>query len=331
MYELSDPWFLIFLILPFLIKAWVPAAKLNYKLALRVPFFQDYARHFAAQEDKSQCLWFWHWFGIWSLLVLALAGPRWVGPLQALPQASRNIILVLDISGSMGLKDLRQYGQFVSRWSVVKKTASDFVEKRFQDKIGVILFGERAYLFAPLTHDQATLKQRIDDASVGLAGQATALGDAMGLAIKHLQSSPKEGRIMILLTDGVANAGVIAPLKAADYAAKENIKVYAIGLGPEHSNQGFNQLFWQLQHVNDLDEKTLNEIALKTSGKYYRANDAASLSAIYQDIEALEPVMQTREHLRPEHLYFYYPLALAMVWMLSLFMRQIYFDHRRRA
>jgi len=326
MYELSHPLLLILSLLPFVLRKFFPVAKLNYQAALKVPFFQDLRDQPDCLATPLDCFWFWHWFGIWILLVLALAGPRWIGPIQSAPEATRNIMLVLDISGSMGLEDMPTRGGYTSRWEVVRQNAWNFVEKRSQDKIGLILFGERAYLFAPLTHDQPTLKQRIDDASVGLAGQATALGDAMGLAIKHLQASPREGRIMILLTDGVANAGVVTPQKAADYAAEQGVKIYAIGLGPTHPQ---NQLFLQFQHANDLDEKTLMQIAAKTHGRYYRASDAQSLAAIYQDIEALEPVMQMREHLRPQHLYFYYPLALAFCWIFLLFVRQIYRDIRR--
>ena len=329
MYELEYPWVLVLIVLPVFIYRLLPALRVEYKSALRVPFLTQ-KNEFTAQAFKNQsCLWLFHWAGIWALLVLALAGPRWVGSPQMLNEQTRNIMMVLDISGSMGLRDMPNGHSLTSRWAVVKHTAVTFVEKRPVDKIGLILFGEKAYLFAPLTHDQVTLMQRIEDASIGLAGQATALGDAMALGIKHLQSTPLKGRVMILLTDGVANAGVLSPIKAAQYAKDQNIKIYAIGLGPQPNGQSISGIFWQMQHANDLDEKSLKKIALMTHGQYFRATDAKSLSSIYQMIEKLEPVLQARNHVRPEQQYYFIPLAVALFWIVMLFILQIIKDRRK--
>ena len=330
MYELNHPWALSLCIMPALVYYGLSALTVEYKLALKIPFFTQWQQtHLDGKLGSQQCLWFFHWVVIWCLLVLALAGPRWVGEPQSLKYESHNVMMVLDISGSMGLEDMpSQHHHLTTRWSVVKKTALDFVTHRTEDKMGVVLFGERAYMFAPLTYDQTTLKQRIEDASVGLAGQATALGDAMGVAIKHLQNMPSKGRIMILLTDGVANAGVVPPLKAAELAKQEGIKIYSIGLGPDENTKNLPNIFWQMQHVNDLDEKTLKEISQITGGKYYRAMDEKSLSDIYADIQKLEPVAQSRQDLRPEKQYFFWPLGLAFVWMMALFGQQMYRDWR---
>jgi Ca-activated chloride channel family protein len=329
MYELEYPWLLLLMILPLAIYWGLPTVPVEYKMALRVPFFAKNSVLKSQMMKTQTCLWFWHWLGIWALLSIALAGPRWVGSPQMLSEESRNMMLVLDISGSMGLRDMPNGRALTSRWSVVKHTALSFVAKRSEDKIGLILFGERAYLFAPLTHDHLTLTQRIDDASIGLAGQATALGDAMTLAIKHLESTPLKGRVMILLTDGVANAGVISPLKAAQYAKDQAIKIYAIGLGPQPNQKSLSGLFWQMQHVNDLDEKSLQKIASMTHGQYYRATDAQSLNTIYQAIARLEPVVQARNHVRPEKSYFYVPLAIALLWIIFLFGWQTLIDRRK--
>lgn len=329
MYELEYPWLLLLLFLPLCINRLLPALPVEYKIAIRVPFFSN-KNEFVSKGFKNQsCLWFYHWLGIWALLVIAVAGPRWVGVPQTLNEKTRNMMMVLDISGSMGLRDMPNGAATTTRWSVVKHTAVSFVEKRALDKIGLILFGERAYLFAPLTHDQFTLMQRIEDASVGLAGQATALGDAMALAIKHLQATPLKGRIMILLTDGVANAGVISPIKAAQYAKAQHIKVYAIGLGPHPNTRSLSGIFWQMQNANDLDEASLKKIATITQGQYFRATDAKSLSSVYEAIEKLEPVTQSRNHVRPEKQYFYIPLFVALVWVLMLFLLQTIKDRRK--
>jgi Ca-activated chloride channel family protein len=329
MYDLAYPCVLLLWFLPIVIYKGLKPVSVEYKFAIRVPFFADYFHHEQTNLRPHQsCMWFYHWIGIWTLLVFALAGPRWVGPPQSLSSEARNIMMVLDISGSMGLQDMPNGNRMQTRWSVVKNKALDFVSKRPEDKIGLILFGERAYLFAPLTHDQSTLVQRINDASVGLAGQATALGDAMGLAIKHLKNTPTQGRVMILLTDGVANAGVLSPIKAAAFAKAQQIKIYAIGLGPQNDGKSLSGIFWQLQHANDLDEATLKKMASMTHGKYYRANDAQSLNDIYQDIERLEPSKQVRNFLRIEKEYYHWPLSLAFIWMMLLFMRQVIKDRR---
>ena len=329
MYELTNPWVLLLWALPVGIYYLCKPLHVEHKLALRVPFFAAYQHQQQQGGTEQHIQWLSHWAGIWFLLVLALAGPRWIGPPQSIDEDTRNVMMVLDISGSMGLQDMRNGSKLQSRWAVVKHTALDFVSHRPEDKIGLILFGERAYLFAPLTHDQITLKHRIEDASVGLAGQATALGDAMGLAIKHLQSTPKKGRVIILLTDGVANAGLMSPMKAAQFAKQQGIKVYAIGLGPQSSDQSLSGIFWQMQHANDLDEATLRKISNLTHGQYYRANDAQSLAAIYQSIQKLEPVKQARNHLQAEQQYFFWPLSLAFMWILLLFSLQIFKDRRR--
>jgi Ca-activated chloride channel family protein len=331
MYELSHPWFLILLLVPPFMIFFCPPVTLKSKTALRVPFFSRWQKYEEQQQKLVQeLLWPWHWFGIWVLLILSLAGPRWVGLPQTMSLETYHMMMVLDISGSMGLKDMPSHGRYQTRWDVVKDTATQFVKKRRQDSLGLILFGERAYLFAPLTYDKTTLIERINDASVGLAGQATALGDAIGLGVMHLKKTPKKGRIMILLTDGVANAGFLPPLKAAKIAKKEGIKIYVIGLGPSLNQQEMAGLFWQMQQAQDLDEPGLKEIAKTTEGLYFRATDASGLEKIYHAINQLAKVKEERAHLRPEKQYFYFPLLLALTWILLLFGVQAWRNWSRR-
>lgn len=328
MYDFSQPWLLILCVVPWIVYRYCTPLLVEYQYALRVPFFKKWSQTHPTEQMSSHIPWFWHWVGIWFLLVIALAGPRWVGQVMPLSYDTHHVMLVLDISGSMGLEDMPSRGGFESRWQVVRRTALTFVQQRRQDKMGLILFGEQSYLFAPLTLDKDTLKARIEDADVGMAGQATALGDAMGLGIKHLKNTPREGRVMILLTDGVTNAGIIHVDKAADIAKQEGIKIYAIGLGPEHKSRSISSLFWKLQSSNDLDEKSLKSIAEKTHGQYFRATDERSLQKIYQHIDHLEPVKQERQDLRPEKAYFFIPLSLAFLWMLVLFVYPIWRDRK---
>lgn len=328
MYEFSQPWLLILCVLPWIIYRYGPSLVVQYQYALRVPFFDKWVETHKLEKNSHHIPWFWHWIGIWFLLVIALAGPRWVGQTIPLSYDTHHVMLVLDISGSMGLEDMPARGGFESRWQVVRRTALSFVQHRQQDQMGLILFGEQAYLFAPLTLDKHTLKTRIEDADVGMAGQATALGDAMGLAIKHLKTTPTKGRVMILLTDGVTNAGILNVDKAAEIAQQEGIKIYAIGLGPQHRGHSLSSLFWKLQATNDLDEKSLKSIADKTKGQYFRATDEQSLQKIYQHIDELEPVKQQRQDLRPEKSYFFIPLSIAFLWIMSLFIFHIWRDKK---
>ncbi len=317
MFELALPWILILLPLPLFIWFFVPRAPLQLPAALKVPFFNamhsivDQEKYHLVKHTKITLLLF-----IWSLLVFALAGPRWVGEPQPVTREGYNIMLALDLSGSMELTDMMFQGRPVSRLAVVKRAAVQFVQQRIGDKIGLILFGTQAYLQTPLTYDRQNILARIDDATVGLAGKTTSIGDALGLAVKRLQNVPHKGRVIILLTDGVNNSGVLTPLKAAELARSDNIKVYTIGLGSEIDPQAVGGLFLSMNAAAELDEDTLKEVATMTRGRYFRATDLKSLQSIYQTINQLEMVSQNQQTVRPQHDYYPWPLALALILFL---------------
>ncbi|WP_133129900.1 vWA domain-containing protein [Legionella yabuuchiae] len=313
MFELACPWVLLALPLPLLIWFFLPRAPLHLPAALKVPFYYAVAgiveteKHGFAKHKGINVL-----LVIWCLTLFALAGPRWVGEPQPIAREGYNIMLALDLSGSMELTDMLVRGRPVSRLSVVKHAAEQFVAERKGDKMGLILFGSRAYLQTPLTYDRDNLLMRIEDATVGLAGKTTSIGDALGLAVKHLQNVPKEGRIIILLTDGVNNSGVLSPLKAAELARADDIKVYTIGLGSEADPRALNSLFFNMNAAADLDEETLQTVAEITGGRYFRATDMQSLQNIYDTINRLERISQDEETIRPQHDYYYWPLAIAL-------------------
>jgi len=293
----------------------MPRAPLQLPAALKVPFFQDMLavadreKQSISKQSKISLL-----LCIWALLLLALAGPHWVGEPQPLTREGYNIMLALDISGSMEATDMLFHGRPVSRLAVVKQAAVQFVQERVGDKIGLILFGNRAYLQTPLTYDRQNVLTRIEDATVGLAGKTmTSIGDALGLAVKRLQNVPEQGRIIILLTDGANNSGVLAPLKAAELAQADNIKIYTIGLGSDTDPQAMGGLFLAMNNSADLDEDTLKELAKMTGGRYFRATDMQSLQTIYQTINQLETVAQEEQTMRPQHDYYPWPLALALL------------------
>ena len=317
MFELTVPWILLFIPLPLMLWLILPRAPEIWPVALKVPFFQSMSdiihRSATLLPSLKNIVPLWI---IWTLLAIALSGPRWVGPPQSLKNDSYNIMLALDLSESMALEDMIWHNQPMDRLTIVKHTASQFVKNRPGDHLGLILFGTRAYLQTPLTTDKSTILNRIQDATVGLAGKTTSLGDALGLSVKQLQHVPKKGRVIILLTDGANNSGVLAPEKAAELAEQEHIKVYTIGLGAE-AQSSLNNFFLNMNPAIALDEDTLKNIAERTHGKYFRATDPNSLQKIYETIDKLEKIAQHQRPIRPEKNYFIWPLGLALLFSLG--------------
>lgn len=305
MFELVNPWILLLIPLPLFIWLLLPRAKVNLPSALKVPFFQ--AMTGIVEQEKrsitSQSVLIIPVF-IWILLVIALAGPRWVGEPRPIVREGHNIMMALDLSGSMEINDMMFNGRPASRLDVVKLAAKRFVKERTGDRIGLILFGTRAYLQTPLTYDRHSVLMRVDDATVGLAGKTTSIGDALGLAVKHLRNVPKQGRVIILLTDGANNTGVLPPLKAAELAKEDGIKVYTIGLGSQSDPRVLSRDLFSVNTAADLDEATLTKIAKLTGGHYFRATDTQSLQQIYQTIHELETVRQEQATIRPQKEYY---------------------------
>jgi Ca-activated chloride channel family protein len=200
----------------------------------------------------------------------------------------------------------------VSRLAAVKAVAGDFIQRRAGDRLGLILFGDQAYLQVPLTLDRSTVKSLLDEAQIGLAGQQTAIGDAIGLAIKRLRDEPAGNRVLILLTDGASNAGTVDPLKAADLAAQEGVRIYTIGVGADE--EAVAGPFGMVQTVpSDLDEDALKAIARKTGGRYFRASDVAALAGIYGLLDKIEPRSRDQQSWRPVDELYLWPLAAALL------------------
>ena len=194
-----------------------PPGQQNEHAALRVPVLSDFEslrRPVSSTFLKSQAFFA---FFIWLMLLTSAARPQWVGKSIEIPQSGRDLMLAVDLSGSMRMEDFDINGQRVDRLTALKWIAGDFIERRKGDRIGLILFGTHAYLQTPLTFDLPTVKQLLNEAAVGLAGNETAIGDAIGLAVKQLRDSPQESRVLILLTDGNSNAGVLTPKKPQNW------------------------------------------------------------------------------------------------------------------
>jgi Ca-activated chloride channel family protein len=257
----------------------------------------------------------------WCLLVLAAARPQWVGPPQPLQRSGRGVMLAVDMSGSMNEHDMRLGGVPVSRFSAVRAIAGDFIDRRQGDQVGLILFGTHAYLVTPLTYDLDAVRAQLRNVAVGLAGQNTAIGDAIAVAVRRLRKLPDDERVLVLLTDGVNNAGSVAPVAAARIAKAADVRIYTIGIGAEHS---------PLQGIfggpsRSLDTDTLNAIARSTGGHFYRATDTSALAQAYRAIDALEPTAQGNILRRPRQPLYPWPLAAALLLGLLV----LVFDVRR--
>jgi Ca-activated chloride channel family protein len=265
---------------------------------------------------------------IWLALLLAAARPTWTGEPVTLPTSGRDLMLAVDISDSMRIADMAAGNEWLPRVTVVKAVVGDFVARREGDRLGLILFGSQAYLQAPLTFDRRTVKTLLDEARIGFAGLSTAMGDAIAIAIKRLEGRPATSKVLILLSDGADTASEVPPLKAAELAARHGVRIHTIGVGSgELTARG---LFGERRFnpSADLDEDTLTAIAEATGGRYFRARDPAELAEVYAALDALEPVVQEGETLRPTRALFHWPLAVALLgWALLLATAQRRGDH----
>jgi Ca-activated chloride channel family protein len=310
--EFAWPWLLAVLPLPLLVAWRVPRAAEVPATALRLPFYDALlATTGTATPGGSRSRLLFASLA-WVLLVIAATRPQFIGDPVRMPVTGRDILLAVDLSGSMETEDMVLGRQVANRLTAVKFVAGDFIERREGDRLGLVLFGDQAYLQTPLTFDRKTVRTLLDESAIGLAGQRTAIGDAIGLAVKRLRDQPQENRVLILLTDGANTAGSVAPLKAADLAAQEGVRIYTIGVGAD--DRLVRGIFGTHRVPStDLDEVTLTAIATKTGGKYFRARDIASLQEIYALLDQLEPVGEAEETLRPVHELYLWPLAAALL------------------
>lgn len=309
MINIAWPWMIVFLPLPWLLRRWMPPASLQGS-AIFLPFANSVS---VGQESRLQinsrkrnALFAL----VWLLLVVAAMRPQWLDDPLPVPTTGRRLLLAVDVSGSMATPDMA--GNH-SRLSVVQKVAGDFIQHRHGDQVGLILFGTQPYLQAPLTADLDTVSQFLHEAMVGVAGPQTAIGDAIGLALKRLTSEQAEAKkqgemVLILLTDGANDAGLMDPLAAAKMAANMGLRIYTIGVGAA-TRQGF----FGASGNSDLDEDTLKSIAQTTNGAYFRATDADALQKVYERIDKLEPSAGREQWYRPHNEWFTWPLALALL------------------
>lgn len=284
-------WILLLLPLPFVVWWFVPEDLLSWQSALKVPFYSRLSNIAVGHSIKvsSSKLKLLLASLIWILLVIASANPVWLGKPVAVTRSGRALMLAVDLSQSMESADMQWQRGYARRIDVVKAVAEKFISERKGDRLGLILFGSNAYLQAPLTFDRETVEQMLDDASLGLAGSRTAIGDAVGLAVKRMEKYADKEKVLILLTDGADNSSHVDPMEIAQLAAKKNIRIYTIGLGALSSS-----------YSRDLDEKLLQEMAQVTGGLYFRASNTYDLQDVYQQLNRLEPVKTDKAFFRPK-------------------------------
>tara|TARA_R110001583_G_scaffold2233_26_gene16515 strand:- start:1470 stop:2459 length:990 start_codon:yes stop_codon:yes gene_type:complete len=306
------PWLLLLFPLPLLVY-WLPKKNSNRtSAALIMPqLIESASIEVTSRSNKkiplvilSLC---------WLLAVLALSQPQWLGDAIDIPTEGREMMIAVDLSGSMQIEDMSLNGSTVNRLEMLKVVLGDFIKRRVGDRLGLILFADDAYMQTPMTFDRKTVKQMLDESVLGLVGRKTAIGDAIALAVKRFDAKQKSNKVLLLLTDGQNTAGKISPEEALELAVAKDITIYSIGIGADVMLQ---QSLFGTRRVNpssELDEKTLTKLAKQTGGKYFRARDSQSMNQIYQLLDQLEPIEQEQQQMRPLTALFYWPLALALL------------------
>lgn len=306
------PWLLLLLPLPLLVY-WLPQKRNNRSsAALKIPqLMQSSSVSITTKATNKSPLIILS--VCWLLAVLALSQPQWLGDAIDIPTEGREMMIAVDLSGSMQIEDMSLQGSTVNRLDMLKVVLGNFIERRTGDRLGLILFADDAYMQTPMTFDRKTVKQMLDESVLGLVGRKTAIGDAIALAVKRFDAKQKSNKVLLLLTDGQNTAGKITPEQALELAIAKDITIYSIGIGADVMLQ---QSLFGTRRVNpssELDEKTLTKLAEQTGGKYFRAKDSQGMELIYSLLDQLEPVEQDQQQMRPLTALFYWPLALAFI------------------
>ncbi len=320
------PWMLAALPLPLLAYWWLPETRESKAPAVKLPDAKSRLKVVPGIAGSVRTRGLpWLGFLAWCLLCIAAARPQELGPVQAPPQSGRDLMLAVDLSGSMEEPDMELGGQRVDRLTAAKAVLADFLDRRASDRIGLIVFGQRAYAVSPLTLDRESVRRQLRDAMVGMAGRETAIGDAIGLAVKRLRTQPAEHRVLILLTDGENTAGVMTPSKAAELAQAEQVRIHTIAFGGDGGTMSvFGMQIPVPGMQSGIDEDTLRQVASATGGQFFRARDTQSLAGIYAEIDRLEPVRREGSAVRPRiELYWKWLLAALAAALLSVLVSRL--------
>ena len=320
MLTIAWPWLLLLVLLPLIVKWRKPGGQSVDAPVLPVGHWLS---DLPGVSRRGNAVPLWQQlllFLMWTLLVIALARPQHVGEQVQMPVSGRDLMLVVDISPSMDEQDMVLQGRSINRLQAVKRVLDDFISRRQGDRLGLILFGTEPYVQAPLTFDLETVRTLMREAGLGMAGRATAIGDAVGLATKRLRDRPQDQRVVVLLTDGANTAGEITPDKATEIAAAASIRLYTIGIGAESMVQRGLLGSRRVNPSRDLDENLLTRMAQQTGGEYFRARSLPELELIYESIDQLEPIELEGKFYRPVTELYVWPAGLAVLLWLALFL-----------
>jgi len=308
-------WAILLLPLPLLARKILPLTNhadpaLAVPLLNRYPFTESSIRQ-SPQQLARGCAWLF-----WICLVIAAGRPFWLGEPVSRTLSGRDLMLAVDISGSMSEVDMTINSKAASRIEVLKAVVGKFIERREGDRLGLILFGTNAYTFVPLTFDLDTLQQLLMDVSTGLAGRYTAIGDAIGLAVKSMRDQESAHKVLILITDGSNTAGFENPIVAAQLAGQQGLTIYTIGVGTDARTLSQTYGLQNIPSGVALNERVLSRIAEVTGGEYFRATNKSTLEKIYLDLDKLEPIEHKYQTYRPRHELFMMPLIAGLLVML---------------
>ena len=312
MFQLDLPWLLVLLPLPLLVRWLLPPYR-QETASVRLPYFDEIAQAAGVSPTRGSVVPRADWGQrllaplCWVLVVLALARPQYVEQPLEKTEPQRDLMLALDLSQSMDTRDFKDPGgQAVARVEAVRKVVADFVSHRPGDRIGLIAFGDAPYPLVPFTLDHQTVESVIGDALPGMAGPRTALGDAIGLAIKMFDGSPAPEKVLVLLTDGNDTASKMPPAKAADIAKRNGITIHTVGIGdPAATGE------------DKLDQTVLQAISQATGGRYFFGADQAQLAEIYATLDRITPANQKMLSWRPRVELFHYPLGAAILLLIA--------------
>jgi len=330
MFRFYWPWLALLLPLPFLVRMLAPSTKKESEEAspvLRFPALNRLKKAFPVYQStrkQGNRGFIFVLSLVWVLLVLALMQPERVDQFTQVNNKGYDLLLAVDISASMQALDFSTRINTVSRLDVIKDVVGKFVLGRQGDRVGLITFGEHAYLHVPLTLDTISVSHMLNDTVSGMAGNATAIGDAIGLSVRNLRDRPEGSRVLVLLTDGEDNASHIPPLEAAKLANQYGIRIYTIGVGKNGPVPFPTQFGGYGMAEMSIDEDLLKEIASKTGGQYFRATDQESLQAIYNKINTLEKTESNIKEFLIREPFYRYPLGLAMALLFLLTLTPVY-------
>ena len=328
MFEFAWPWLFLLLPVPWLVRAFAPPVR-QQNVELSVPFYNELDT--LQLKERTGLA---HWCSqtmlytlIWLLLLLACARPQLYGDLQERQVTGRDLLIAVDVSSSMLYSDMTLDGNSLSRMEFVKHWLGNFISQRQGDRLGLILFGSKAYLQAPLTYDHQSVRTWIDEAQPGIAGSTTSIGDAIGLAIKRLRQHPADQRVLLLITDGANNSGVMSPAAAAQLAAYYQIKIYTLGIGSHEANE-LNKLIDSTSL--ELNEQSLKDIAQSTDGQYFHVTDSNDFIDIQNTLKQLEPSTHYQTPKRNIQELYSWPLAAAFLLSVLLVAQRVYRSYRSR-